>query len=285
MKIKYRRDAKPGVVFRVAVSDERSAYFCSVDGNQCWMYNFLTDYPTRQEKYFPSSRWLRPYYFWHFTLAQVDVCKLVLSSEEAIVPGYWTKAPDHPSWPLPYQVWEAHTGMYNGTEADIEGIFPLHILRHDNIVPTILEVAPQLELIRVPPEERDTRANPEATDAPQDWAEDEERIVEVIFTGGSPELLAQRETIEEQLGLELDLVEAGTVNGSGVLADREGNCVSFDITLNIEPRRLKTALRAIRSVLKRFKAPPDTEILEHHPEYEEPIAHPLVMPPKKSRND
>ncbi len=278
MMKKYRREPKSGVVVRIPLTDGRFGYLCSISGIFFWLYDFVSDHPIKSDRYFLKSRWKAPCSIVRLYIDAVDVCKIELTEEDEKLIPLWKKAAQwegEPVPPGPYRYYDPDARMYRfGSEEDIKNMHKDVFLGPDDIGPWITRQASELEPIHVPLEDSDTRVNPPATDAPEDWAEDEPRVIEVIFPWNHPEFAAKLNDLEDQFNMELDLIDGGSVNGTGYV---EGG--SADIALNVNPRRIKTVLRMIRAVLKRFNAPPETEILENHPEYDEPIKHSLKAPP------
>jgi len=91
-----------------------------------------------------------------------------------------------------------------------------------------------------------------------------------------PEVMGRSaDEIAEELGDALELNDLGsmmTMDSAGVDSD-------FEVILEVDPRRTKSALRQIRAVLKRLKAPADTRILEVRET--ETLEHPLIAPSKQ----
>lgn len=284
-KKRYRRDPKVDTVVRIPLPDGRFAYLCAVRSPDFWLYRFISDYPIRNPVYFAPSKWLRPCIMLRFLADAVDVCKISLSEKDKESIPLW-KYGNRTCFEAGYEPPEyvisdpALNGCHrSATAEEVVGMHREEWLQGEDLAPWVSELEHEMEFIHVPPEDRDTRVAPPATDAPDDWAEDEDRIVEIIFPPNHPALADRLEEMEAQFDTELELADCGALNGSGAM---EGGG-SFDIALDVGPRRLKTALRVIRKVLKRFKVPPETQILEHHPEYEDPIEHPLVTPISSSK--
>ena len=277
MKNVYRNDPKPGAVVRVALPEGRFGYLCSIDGCACWLYNFVSDYPIQDVKYFSKERWKIPCFVFYFVRETLDVCTIALTPEDERPIRTWTKA-----WQEdidkgcagPYKIHDpkANSARF-GTEEDIKGIFQEIRVRGENLSKWIGDQSSELEMIHVPEEDRDPRINPPLADAEVD----ETRQFEITFPGNAPEIKYELGHIEHQFNYQLALIDAGYVIGTGYM---EGG--SADITLEVDSRRVKAVLRIIRNVVKRLKLPPETKISEYDPESEEPIIHSLEnLPPKK----
>jgi hypothetical protein len=281
MSSKYRRDPKVGTIVRVQIAPRRYAYLCLALPPTYWLYDFLTDSPVSKAAYFRTDRWLKPCTVQRFLKSAIDVCSIQLTEEDQKNIPLWKPLEpwemDKERWPTPYCVYDPELGCHRpGTAEEIVGMHREIWLEGEEVVPWIMEQAHELELIHVPPADRDTRVIG-LKDVPESEPE-EDRLIEIVFPPNHPELAARLGEMEDEFSMELELADCGAVNGSGMM---EGGG-SFDVALDVNPRRLKTALRVIRKVLKRFKAPPETQILEHHSEYEDPIEHPLADKPGKS---
>jgi hypothetical protein len=281
MKKRYRKDPTSGTVIRLPLPDGRFGYAVCAHGCLFWLYNFVSDFPIRTPAYFSRDRWDLPFYASLFGYSAVDVCEVEVAVEDMKPPSTWQRSfeSDIAAGRGPYLYYETKVADFLfGTEEDIRGRYELFYFSQEAaVVAWMVTKASELQMIHVPPEDRDHRPAPEA---PELEPEEEPRTIEVQFSPNHPLFLAKLEEMEVQLNLELDLVDAGKVCGSGSM---EGG--DSDIAIHVPPRKVRSALRAIRAVLKRYQAPPDTEIREYCAEFDDPVEHPLIPPRHPRKND
>lgn len=276
MKPKYRKDPKPNTVVRIPLPDGRHAYICCVSYSGFWIYDFFTIHPVIKPACFSPERWKYPLTISAFLRNMVDVSQIQIPEDKETHPLLWQPAISESDRAagIKYLIYDQRKGHRRSTADEIKGLHRRWWLMAEEIIPWIMERASEFKVIDVPPEDRDPNPQTEVPYDPKE-ADDELRIIEILFPPENAGLDAKREEIEFELDAELQMADCGALNGGG---SGPGDC--FDIALEVDPRRLKTALRVIRKVLKHFKAPPETKILEQHPEYEDPIEHPLVAAPK-----
>ena len=155
------------------------------------------------------------------------------------------------------------TGLtYFGTAREIKGLPQVYDGRLENLIPLIMGFHEEMEHMKVAPDMVDRRKPKESR------TEEVERILEIVFPSDSDGLLIRRDEIEEALDEALTEADVGEIMGAGGSSDG-----SFDLAATVNPRRIKSALRIIRKILLKFKAPDTVKILEQHPGHEEPIEH------------
>lgn len=272
---KVRRDPRHGTIIRVLLPSGQYAYLCAYQSIHYWLYDFLTDYPVCALKYFDTKHWKAPLTWSRLLSTYRDVCRLSLPDRQSASLFVWTHTSD-PEYTTGIRVYDPIRGCHRmGTAEEIKGMHKYVWLHGAEIIPWIRSQENELRLISVPPEDRDSKADAVSVDDAQGWAADEPRVIEIQVPDADPTLFARRDDLEYELVGELKVAQCGDECGHGSMGD-----FAFDIAVTVEPRRIKTALRVIRRVLKKYKVPDSAWIREFDPESEEPIEHPLEPPPK-----
>jgi len=275
---KFRRDPHAsGTIVRVALPSGEYAYLCYYGGIHFWLYGFLTDFPTREAKYFDPAEWKAPLKWSELLTVYRDVCRIELSPDKRVSVDTWRYIDwEDSEIPTKIRVCPGKTGIHRmGTPEEIIGMHKDVWLSGEGIVSWILSYDKELRRVHVPPEDRDVSTEATNVADAEGYAEDESRLIEIQVPNADEALFAKRDDLEEELVMELQVADCGDECGHGSQGD-----FAFDIAVEVNPRRIKTALRIIRRVLKKYKVPDSVWIREFDPESEEPIEHPLEPPPK-----
>lgn len=278
VKTRYRKDPKPGTVIMVPLAPDCFIYFVSLDSFWSRFYDFYTDYPVQNPKYFPSRHWREPFMFsWKMYAAYLDICHPPFTDEELKVPPtVRIKSEEHARAfgnPTRYSLERPKGGYDYITKEEADKMYPMISLQSPEVVEHAQKILPELRRIEVPPEDRWT---PPAT-LDESQLEPEPVLLEVHFFVSPEAMGSSADLIAEELGDALDLNGLG---GLMTMDSADGTLGSdFEVVLEVEPKRIKGALTQIRKTLKRIKAPATTRILEVSETGN--IEHPLVALPKE----
>jgi len=289
MKRTIRKDPKPGIVVMIPLPSGHFAYVCRLTYG-CWIYGFLTDFPTKGIQYFSPDHWWKPISITRFRVDMPDVCLLDLTPDQLAFPPtvqVFQSSGKPPRYLVTDPRFDFHDprGRYQVSPDDACKYHRYMVRDAPDAIQFIVNHEAELRFIHVPIQER----TPElASIAPKDESgrmDEEPRLIEVNFSGTEGMKVRDPAEIEEYLADELEKHECGEITGGGALTGGPAGPATpldvFDFAIEAEPGQATKAIRCIQRVLTRLKAPATTEILEHHPQQEDPIRHPLQPPLRK----
>ncbi len=274
----FRRSPKLNEIILVPVTDGCWAYLVMCNELRGWLFDFVTNYPTKKAELFTKSAFKQPLRAGaYFPKRYQTVGQMGLTEEELHFPPLVVKhsayRQEAKKGPTPYEVFAPFGGSTWVSEEEAKGFFPsISLCAEDGEIENYIRtVLPEMRRIEVAPEDRWT---PPKIKEPEGAAQGPV-LIEVNFQCEPEEMLGlEASEIAEELGDDL------FVNGSGSLMtmDSAGVDSRFEVILEVERHRLKGALTQIRKTLKRLKAPPTTRIIEASDTGS--IEHPLIAPPK-----
>ncbi len=274
----FRRRPNFNEIILVPVSDECWAYLVMYDECGGWLFDFVTNYPTKKVELFTRASFKQPLGTrGYFLKCYQTVGQMELTEEQLRFPPVVCKhsayRQEAKGGPTPYEVFPPFGGSTWVSEEEAKAYFPYTSLsgQDGEIEDYIRTVLPEMRRIEVAPEDRWT---PPKIKEPEGAAQGPV-LIEVNFQCEPEEMLGMEASeIAEELGDDL------FVNGSGSLMTMDSGGVDsrFEVILEVERHRLKGALTQIRKTLKRLKAPPTTRIIEASDTGS--IEHPIIAPPK-----
>lgn len=279
------------------LSDGTHAYGCGSHGSWIWIYDFVTDKPTKWFEYFAPSHWRWPFLLWDLEHEVVNVTKIELSAEAQQRPNEYTDI---------YREYEGDTTDSFGNWGRLTVQDPPHRVDFDkgvgwkmiyrcitaneigqrhkrvsiggDLIQHVQGLRDQMELIHVPDKFMDTKAlaagavndEPDDLNEPEETEGESPTLFEIIFKMTQFDM-DRRHAIEDALNEALLDAELGLVMGAGADLD------SCDVVVETEPRLATKTLRVIRRVLGDLMVPASTRIRQTHGD-DEAIEHPLKAP-------
>lgn len=261
-RIPRRKDPEPGTVILVRLPEHGCAYvFVGRSILACWLYDFITDIPTQNAKYFDKSHWLLPLILPSFPATYVDVCRIKVREKDLWLPPLvkWRR-PDQAKLrgdPTPYAV-RAPFGGYDYVTEEVARTMYREICLHsiEELEPFIMEHLAELRRVEVPPEDRWDA--PARWKAPRrNWGEDEPGQISVEL----PDRLPTSMDLEDDIiGLLADpLIGKGW--GGLIARDHLGDD-TWEVLLEVGAGKMRDALRHVIETLVLMGAPRGTKVVE-----------------------
>jgi hypothetical protein len=275
----FRRSPKLNEIISVPVSEDCWAYLVMCNKFKGWLFDFVTNYPTKKTELFTRSSFKQPLWAGTYFPKRYQTVGIMKFTEDQLLfpPLVFKHSADRQEakgGPTPYEVFPPFGSSTWVSEDEAKSYLPqIDLCAEDGeIEDYIRTVLPEMRRIEVAPEDRWTP--PKGKETPEDETQGTV-LIEVNFQCEPEEMLGMEASeIAEELGDDL------FVNGSGSLMTMDSGGVDsrFEVILEVERHRLKGALTQIRKTLKRLKAPPTTRIIEASDTGS--IEHPLIAPPK-----
>jgi len=269
-----------GTVVRVPLPEGTYAYLCNYGcGTDYWLFNFVTDKPVANSRFFNPNDWLEPVQWSDLLPTCRDVVILALTKEQKSAVSFYKRLDHmHPLFRSRIIVRDGKTGLHRGgTEEEIVGMRIDKWYYYDEIIPWIIEQRSRMRLVQVAEEDVDRETDLIPVEKREGVLDGRQTLIEISVRDPSPKLFTQRENLEAEM---LDKLAVAQCTDGGATDHGSIGVYYFDIAVTVDTKRFKTALGVIRKVLLKYKVPETLLIRAFRDDLEDWTEHPLIAPPK-----